>query len=224
MQDYQNAESEIQKIKESLSYVRNELTNAEKNVGQYERSVYEKRNELENLRELLNNFVESHKHIEGELNNNIERLKSDEKTWRLLIDERTQILKNAEIQIEAMQDEVKSKKTDLEHTQNALSHAKNKLLQVEEVVQNEQVEAGKWEDKVFKLQNKLEDLNQHFHQLELAVVNETADVEMMRTRRFLEEQEQYKLLISKESLNSQVQELELKKKMLNLNTLKLLKI
>lgn len=207
----QEAENELRAILHHYGEKKNQIEILTSELEQLNIKIDEKRSEIDNLKELCSHFQKGHLQIEAELASSIERLKSDEATWRLLVNERTNALDNTEIQLTSMQAELKECHIELDMAKNALSNEKNKLLHVGDLVQKEQLEAHKWQDKASQLQEKVGELKSNLHELELTVMKEATEVEFIRNKRILEEQEQYKLVMKKENLISTIAELELKK-------------
>lgn len=210
-QEFKVLEEDYSTARVTSAERKSEIILVEEQLMQLTAQISNKQKELENLNEVLENFLGGHKQIEAELVRSIDRLKSEESTWRLLVEERSHILDKLEIQINALHDEVKEKSIEHQQVENLLSIEKNKLLHVGDLVQKEQFEATKWEEKVHSYQSKLEELKQYIHQLESTAARENAEVEMLRNRRHLEEQEQFKLQCSREHLAEVVREYALKK-------------
>jgi chromosome segregation ATPase len=190
---------------------KSEILLAEEQLQQINQLLHEKKKEVDNFSEVLQNYLSGHKQVEVELVKSIDRLKSEECTWRLLVEERTKNLDKLEIQIGSITDEFKLQTIELEQLKSQVLVEKNRLLSVGDHLQKEMIEAQTWETKVYQLQEKVNELRYSIQQMEMDYTKEVAEIEMLRSRRLLEEQENFKLLCQKEQLLEAVGSLEQKK-------------
>lgn len=208
-------ENEATTLAREIELYKNNIDSLKREMEYTEKSYIDKKSEVKSLESIHDKIFDQYKKLESDFEKSINHLKMEESSWRVAIVNHQKQIDDYKNDLDKLNDNISEKQNEITFINAEIEQEYARRRRQSELTQLEKEEEEFYRSKRVDHEKKIEETSSYYNELEKKCIREQAEVDFLKSKRQMLNQECDSLVLKKQREEGILSELYIKKELLS---------